>query len=350
MVNVGTEERSIRPIIGDDDIIEAFSGIRLQFDTRFQTNTEESIGHQETKRLSETDFLQAHIGVSFAENQQGFKDFYKSCKKSIKNWEIELTDVSIAIFVLNPLLRRADQVLLKSMEEFENSDFLVPIIEGSSRPDSAWSLHSETRVEVVAFLNAEQDFKLLKPFRAGTWLAKAHFSIRTQLETASFTVEPLDGAERERLGEAAFGEALPTGTVTYLELPPNFNPVDPNSDIQELRMFLNETVWNLRESDPDSTFTNVLNRFLAVEVFTEVFDVAQHFLTNDDDWDSLESTAGSILHNAITSMSKDPEDQENYFQLAKRDPRSLRAIWEDLHIEGQGIADLQNIYTQLGEK
>ena len=54
----------------------------------------------------------------------------------------------------------------------------------------------------------------------------------------------------------------------------------------------------------DSTFTNVLNRFLAVEVFTEVFDVAQHFLTNDDDWDSLESTAGSILHNAITSMSK----------------------------------------------
>ena len=237
-MNVGTEERSIRPIIGDDDIIEAFSGIRLQFDTRFQTNPEESIGHQETKRLSETDFLQAHIGVSFAENQQGFKDFYKSCKKSIKNWEIELTDVSIAIFVLNPLLRRADQVLLKSMEEFENSDFLVPIIEGSSRPDSAWSLHSETRIEVVAFLNAEQDFKLLKPFRAGTWLAKAHFSIRTQLETASFTVEPLDGTERERLGKAAFGEALPTGTVTYLELPPNFNPVDPNSDIQELRMFL----------------------------------------------------------------------------------------------------------------
>ena len=342
-MQVGTEERSIRPIIGDDDILEAFSNIRLRFDTRFQSNQEEFIGHQETKRLSETDFLRAHIGVSFSENQQEFKDFCKSCKKSIKNWKIKLTDVSIAIFVLNPLKGTKFVMLTRVWNS------ITMFIICSSRPDQL-VMHSETRIEVVAFLNTEQDFKLLKPFRAGTWLAKAHFSIRTHLETASFTVEPLDEPERERLGNSAFGEALPTGTVTYLELPPDFNPVDPNSDIQELRMFLNEGVWNLRENDPDSTFTNVLNRFLAVEVFTEVFDVAQHFLTNDDDWDSLESTAGSILHNAITSMSKDPEDQENYFQLAKRDPRSLRAIWEDLHIENQGIADLTNIYSQLGEK
>tara|TARA_B100000579_G_scaffold304083_1_gene253921 strand:- start:3668 stop:4720 length:1053 start_codon:yes stop_codon:yes gene_type:complete len=350
MTIIGAEERSIRPIVGDEQIVEAFSQISLKFENLVTTNDQDRINHGETKRLTESDFLSASVKVEFSETQSGFKEFCRKCEKSIKSWNIPLKDITVVVFVLNPLLRLADKVLEKTMEEFATSDHYVQLIDGSNRPKAAWSIHNETRVEVVAYLNKKQKFELLQPYKVGTWIAKADFRIKTELETASFTVEPLDQQERIRLGDLAFGNPLPTGTVTYLELPRDFNPVDPNSDIQELRMFLNEDVWHRRENDPDSTLTNVLNRFLAVEVFTEVFDVAQHFLTLNDDWDSLESTTGSILHNAICTMSLDQQTRENYFELAKKDPRALRAIWEDLHIENQGISDLQNAYKETDEK
>ena len=69
MTIIGAEERSIRPIVGDEQIVEAFSQISLKFENLVTTNDQDRINHGETKRLTESDFLSASVKVEFSETQ-----------------------------------------------------------------------------------------------------------------------------------------------------------------------------------------------------------------------------------------------------------------------------------------
>ena len=59
-------------------------------------------------------------------------------------------------------------------------------------------------------------------------MAKADFRIKTELETASFTVEPLD--QQERILRPSFWQSSLTEQLPILNYLRDFNPVDPNSD------------------------------------------------------------------------------------------------------------------------
>jgi hypothetical protein len=165
----------------------------------------------------------------------------------------------------------------------------------------------------------ENDSKPLQVKNPGTWLGSAHFSIRPQNDSSSFSPLPLDKNVRDKFG-------LRTGTYSYIDI---------NEDLLELEdlgdgvvAYLDEDVLNLLLTDESESVSIAIQTQFAVQtLFTIGKQISQELKATNRELQELASGSGALRF--IMRISEECKiDANDLLDLALKNESKFQSIIE----------------------
>lgn len=165
----------------------------------------------------------------------------------------------------------------------------------------------------------ENGSKPLQVKNPGTWLGSAHFSIRPQNDSSSFSPLPLDKNVRDKFG-------LRTGTYSYIDI---------NEDLLELEdlgdgvvAYLDEDVLNLLLTDESESVSIAIQTQFAVQtLFTIGKQISQELKATNRELQELASGSGALRF--IMRISEECKiDANDLLDLALKNESKFQSIIE----------------------
>lgn len=166
---------------------------------------------------------------------------------------VELRDLELVVTASSRYLRRVDLLTRVTLDSLSPSISLA----SGERPLTLRTARTGARVEVFVCLARTIDQRPLRPWRRGTWLARASFSIVGADGGGLFRLRPLDEHDRLRLG-------LPKGCARFVEL--TGSATQPGSDESTVTVWLDPGLLGRLSLQPDTPAA----RAFQIETFLDV--------------------------------------------------------------------------------
>jgi hypothetical protein len=207
--------------------------------------------------------------------------------------------VEFVVVVSSSYLKVAEVVARKRMADVERATSL----KGNARPFMA--IHHGCDVEAFLVLSDGLDQEPLRPWRKGTWLSRAAFALRTDLDGLGFTILPLTDEKRAEL-------SLPSKTLRYTSL--EESPLEAPSAATVTLYVDAELLAHLKKT-PRKAWARAFTDQLAVDVLTAVaFRAARDPQIEEAGWESVEKTLmGSLL--VMVGGRADGDSKQHYEML-----------------------------------
>jgi hypothetical protein len=149
------------------------------------------------------------------------------------------------------------------------------------------SIHHGCDIDAFLVLGERLEHQPLRPWRRGTWLSRATFRLRTELEGVGFTILPLTDEKRTEL-------QLPTKTLRYVAL--DESPLEAPS-IATVTLYVDADLLAHLNKTPRKSWAKAFTDQLAVDVLNAVaMRAVADPQIQEATWESLEDKLlGSLL-------------------------------------------------------
>ena len=331
---MSAEHRQIRPYKNLTPLTDLFHGIELHVDK--ESTREEG----ETLTVSYGNYLDAPIDLKFSIPQNpdseeetwelaDFKKFIDEFEKRLKQTELSPEQISFTIIATSNYLKILDQKMM-TIQEIKDSPNSISLAERGLK--GRWSVFQTPRhgcrVTFAAILNESiKNPKPLTPHRKGTWLARADFQLKSEIdETFKLLVEPLTEKERERLN-------LNKSISQYIEI--KEGTIDPEiENTYAPIMYLDEELYDLTLNFAKTDRSKVFQRKLALDYITSITYNASKELTESNK--TYEEIDGSLVASIISGINKNmrSEEKEAFLGLIQKEPEKFIATVEENLLSG----------------
>lgn len=246
---MSTAIRTLRPFSG----LDAFAAI---FNQASLTVDDDELESGSRIQLDPATFLRCSAALTFPSVEHAsFKD---RVARAAETAGVPPHAVGLLVVAKSRRLRLAEIVHQIPFAALDRVDSKLLIADPANRPDSFRTPFSGALIESYLTLFEHLERAPLRPWRLGTWLARADFRLDTSLGSIGFTPLPLSSAVRDRLG-------LPPDTLRFAEIDPDdiFAP----GSVEPVRLWVDEELLNLTLF-PRTSGSLSLQRQLFVDAMT----------------------------------------------------------------------------------
>ena len=201
----------------------------------------------------------------------------------------------------------------------------VRLASRNDRPRSVCFPSRQLRIEAYCRLSETIDKRPLRPFRAGTWLAKTVYKLSTDQDFTGFEPKKLDDAARREFG-------LEDSMVQrYMDVAAD--PTDPVSSQEDFGLYVDEELLQHLLDNSRTSMTSVLQRLLGMDIARALIYRAASALKEEKK--SLDDIQNSVFDKILDAFSRDEkgkvqrEDKERLFDNVRTRPELFVAIVED---------------------
>jgi hypothetical protein len=303
---VRTETRVVRPFLGLEHAEELVSQTQLQIgNSKFAAGTIVLPNH----RLKERGFV-LHLNVKK-------QDLIKACEEA----SVSPKNVQYIVFATSKMLRVSTLIYEYSLDSSREPESELHIDELADDELSRLVFLDSTGFDLYAVLmlaNSDKE-KALKPSRVGTWLSKAQFSIKPEVDVSSFAPEPLSDSVKVQFG-------LPRDCFSYIYLAENLLLTEDLSEV--VTVYLDPEVLNLLLIDETDDVSKQIQISLVMQTIETILIGIVRALEEDGlTLDDLSTESGAIrfldqLSANLKSTSEDLVDS------VVSNPASIRASLE----------------------
>ncbi len=320
---MSSEQRTFRPFDVDQRLERALEGTEL----RFGDLTCEA-GKSVT--VDDGTFALRTVSLSWAA-ADGFSSFKGDLIAGAEEMGIDRRQVDLVVTARSGGLKLHELVFRQSFADLGDLNRSV-VIEGSPEVSRRAVFLAETHGAVIdAYVVLTDDLEPsphrsgMRPRRAGTWLARASFRIRTSAESELFRPHPLDAENRQRL-------SLRPETLTFVE----FDRDDLLENIDEgvvLTYWVDEELLSTLDAQRASPQAQYLQRRIAVDLIGTVANAFSRAVGDEGGHDrrrSYEELRGSIVGQLIRYLaSATGTDRDRVLNFCREHPEKAVALAED---------------------
>lgn len=197
--------------------------------------------------------------------------------------ELGADDASVVLIARSPYLKFADIMRLSPVGEFPRSVRLKDLTHARAFD----AIHHGCDLEMALILGSAIAQVPLRPHRAGTWLARVKFELRTNLDGVGFTILPLDDDAREKL-------KLPKRAMRYVKL--DASPLETSST-SDVHVYVDHELLGRLNKSPRRSWARAFQDQLAVDVLATIAMAALSDQTfHLAEWSTLQDTlVGAVI-------------------------------------------------------
>ncbi len=232
-------------------------------------NAEVNDGGQLTVNMQS--FLTRNGALEFASDDENFEQWKKDLRSSAKAIGIATNALQLVVTASTPRLKMTDVVLQHPLSKLATLRRRHPLTE-PERPRAFRAPNGGCRVDVYICLSASLKRQALKPWRYGTWLGHARFSLSTDLGGFGFVPRALTDELRLELH-------LPPQTVRYLHVDEDAL-YEPATD-ETIEMWVDEAVLTAITRNPKTPGARLFQRQLFIDAIGAATHAYSRSLTAD---------------------------------------------------------------------
>lgn len=306
------EVRTIRPFEVDDSLARVLDNVILRF------GSEKCAAKGRIEVDGPNDYCRRPAEIIWASEYE-FDYFKAVISRGVKILGIDLSAVSLMITASSSYLKITEIIFNHPISAIERLPMKVNL--SNPRPKALSTGFHGGVIDAYLLLTKEAEPQALRPWRKGTWLARANFRLSSQ--TRLFRLTPLNDEQRTRLD-------LPKGVARYLDMS-DHEPLRSYDNSYPPTFYVDENLLAKLDSQPNSK----ISRFLQVQLVQDfILGVINSPAVQEDDsidldWGDLSSTLVGRILNFITGPRASANRKMALFEEIRDNPSLVAARVED---------------------
>jgi hypothetical protein len=293
------ERRIVRPYQGVDGFQMFLDDVRVEFGDR-------QIYASGLATASASDFMTQHVALLLADDELGRDRFAQGLMSVCDDAALKANDLEIVVVLRTPRLKLATLAWRCRLDELSTVEPRVDL-SGDTRPAPLRAPIGGCTISVYIALHSEIPPEPLKPWRRGTWLARTHHKIRTNINEIGFTPLELTDEERQQ-------HQLPPATLRFAVVE---DPLNPDNGPESIRLYIDSDILSMLATNPRSGAAKALQTELYLSAMSAAVTESSRCLSADtsihfDDIDG--SIAARLIDIAVgDAPPKERGDHEQRF-------------------------------------
>jgi hypothetical protein len=279
-------QRTIRPFADLDELDSVLDGIRLRVG-------DERIGPLSSVWVSSEEYCSAPVRLELAPDDRAMDEFVDAATRAVAVSGYSAEQTELVVVASSSYLKIVEVLERRPCVDLAESQRVLGLTNGT-RPRSLRSPRSGARLDVYLCLAQDIEPRPLRAWRRGTWLARTHFDIKSDLSGSNFRLRSLSEEDRVRL-------KLPKGSIRHVELESGMS-IDGIPDEPSVTIWVDAQVLARLSSKPGSPAARLFQTELFLDVVEAVLGDArkskQFWTSAAEDFDG--SLFGQVL-NALAS-------------------------------------------------
>jgi len=238
---------------------------------------------------------------------------------------LTLDDLGFAVNLSSPYLRISEFRHVVPFKELAQMGSRLSLTDGV-RPDALRSPRAGCSVAAIVYLRTEKSPGVRRPWRFGTWISRADFSIETIRAFTGFTPLPLTPELKKELGLAA-------GTLRFISLEDQ-SPLEEGISEDSVRVYVDSSVLAKISAQPRSKGAIAFQRQLFVDAVSAILAIARTEPEFQDvTWSGVkQSLLGRVLELLVPATAEQvarDATAATYLDIAKDNPARLMTFIEE---------------------
>ncbi len=321
------EERIMRPYAGVDAVQDVLDDLSLAY------GDEDPIQSGATRTIEAAVYINAipelrwlrdphhEEGRSESEN---WDSFHRRLRATVKKTGVDPEAVQVMVIASTSYLKLAETVWSGTLSEFRSAsrdgDQVGLPLGREPRPGPFQTPRHGCSVAVYVVLAKQLRQTDGQPWRKGTWLARAVFTVETDRGEIGFTPRPMDDAVRAELG-------VPPGTIRYVDMP---GPLDPSEGAVEIAYYCDVDLLDEIVANPKANASVTFLYQIALDVTRTLVSASSKELA-DPTISSLSEIEGSLCARLIVAAARtergdrDHDQEQVFFNMIRSEPERYLA-------------------------
>ena len=307
------ETRTVRPFIVEGRLASALEGVRFNLG-RASCEPGGRILVQDAD-----EYLRAEPVLTWALDDPAFERFRRVLTDEIVRNRIEPVAASLIVTAHAPYLKLTDVVVSQPLSELCSLPRTLTLRGERSWP-ALWANSHGAVISAYIALNREMPHAgSLRPWRKGTWLARAVFRLRTDLPPVLFRPIPMNDDHRRE-------HNLPQECARYIHMG-DHDPLQSREGQPHPEFYVDADLLARADRASGTPIAKALQVQLACDFIAGVVtDVATR--AKEDDYLEWEHVADSLWGRIVTLAAKASQDNQEpaaLFEWARKNPSQLLA-------------------------
>jgi hypothetical protein len=275
--------------------------------------------------LEEDRYLRAPIELRPPVDAQRFDELLKVIQPELDDLGIGIDDLGFAVNLSSKYLKISNFLHQVPFRDVGLLGQRIALTEGG-RPDALRSPRSGCTVTAFVYLATEKTPAPRRPWRFGTWISRADFSVETVKAFTGFTPLPLTPEMKNQMG-------LSPGTARYVSLE-EISPIEPGVSEDSVKVYVDSAVLAKLSAQPKSKGSVAFQRQLFIDAISTIVSTSRSEENFEElAWDDVrDSLLGRVLELLIPSNAEEPNRKQlgnSYLDMMKQNPARLMTYVED---------------------
>ena len=259
--------------------------------------------------------------LAWAKDEAAFDLFKDKVARGLRRNAIDPKAASLVVTAYTGYLKIADILIDHPIDQLHSLSRHY-VFNHPNRPRAlSASTHGAT---ITAYLLLRQNIKRkpLRPWRKGTWVARATFNLRTGMASLLFRPTPLDDKTREEL-------ELPSDCVRYVYIG-DHEALEAYDESTPPTFYVDEAVLARLGSEAGTPAGVALQVQLVVDFISAVINnvAAQDRKPHSVDWHELKDSLFGCIVTLVVGKDATTHERDRIIRLAEEDPPKVVALAE----------------------
>lgn len=259
------------------------------------------------------DFLRRSAQIRWAGDDPGFASFQRAMKSGIQDLKLDPANAALLVQVRSRYLGVTEELLRHPLDDLGS----LPRICAFPERKGFRAANRGFAVTAWILLSRSIGRRPGRPWRKGTWLAKATFHVATDWFAGLFRPTPLDRTTREEYG-------LPASAMRYLHLG-DHDPLESYKDTEQPTFFVDEELLSKLDAWSGSPFARAIQLQLVQDFVSAVVHRSATRLSKRQELPAWSDIDGAVLGRMLRLAAKTEEDRAHCLQEARDQPVKLIA-------------------------
>lgn len=308
---MNTETREIRPFSPFKEMDRLTHGLHLKVGDRL-------IGNNGHLVLDEDEFRRLPVMVDLPDVAD-LQKVVSAVHEEVASRDLDLEDLVLAVNLFSSYLKISEFTHLVPLANLPNQAGGLLLTPANERPKALRAARSGCRIEVAVLLAKQKPPVIGRPWRKGTWLSRATFTLTCESEFGGFVPRPMDASTKVEL-------RVPPGATRYIVLPAGIDPLVDQASPEVVEMWVDAGLLanlSARDKLPSSI---AFQKQLFIDAFACVMsEVRSRSDFGDKTWNEVEETMFGKMIAALAGRSSSDNDEQfnqrcgNLMSLLKED-------------------------------
>lgn len=266
-------------------------------------------------------FGKQSVVLSLATDEVPVDDLRLALANGISQTGLDRSALSLVAIAASRYLKTSEIVYEHTLSDLKKLPAAVSL-HGPPRPAPlAAGVHGAV-IRVFLVLNREIGIQPLTPWRKGTWLARATFTIRTRQSSSLFRLTPLTAEIRKEKG-------ILRRTVRYLWMG-DHDPLEPHVDQDNPTFYVDDELLNLLDAHKRTPTGIALQGQLACDFLSSIvhLSAARADELRERSWEDLQGTLLGRVLRLIVNHSDNRIGRDALLTAVTQNPNKVVALAE----------------------